>query len=384
MQPYPFERLRALYEPLTAAAKVPINLSIGEPKHPTPAFIQQALVDSIDGTARYPSTRGTEALREAIAAWVTRRFKLENTKMSAEKHVLPVNGTREALFAIAQCLIDNTQTSANVWMPNPFYQIYEGAAILAGAIPKFLPSANNYDFDAIPRSDWQSCQLIYVCSPGNPSGEIIEKSSYQKLIKLAARHDFFIVADECYSELYYDEDHPPLGLLEVAAEMGLQNFDRCLAVHSLSKRSNAPGLRSGFVAGDPNLIEKFFQYRTYHGSAMPLHVQQASIAAWQDEEHVQENRRLYREKFDAVVPILRRKISIDVPPAGFYLWPDLKQDDLAFCRRAYSEQNVSLLPGQFLAREVEGLNPGKGRVRLALVAELEECIEGAERLAQLI
>ena len=384
LQPYPFERLRALYEPLTPADKTPINLSIGEPKHPTPDFIQQALIDSIDGTARYPSTRGTPALREAIVKWLESRFNLSGAKLDAERHVLPVNGTREALFAIAQCIVDGSQRDASVLMPNPFYQIYEGAAILAGARPVYLPTNNGYDFDAVTAAEWQACQIIYVCSPGNPSGEVLDQSRYQQLIEFAHRYDFAIIADECYSELYYDENSPPLGLLEVATAMGVNDFERCLVMHSLSKRSNAPGLRSGFVAGDAEIIEKFFQYRTYHGSAMPLHVQQASIAAWGDEDHVKINRRLYREKFDAVAPILGNKISVQIPPAGFYLWPDLEQDDLAFCRRAFSEQNVSLLPGQFLAREVDGHNPGTGRVRLALVAELEECIEGAERLATII
>ena len=384
LQPYPFERLRALYEPLTPADKSPINLSIGEPKHPTPDFIQQTLIESIDGTARYPSTRGTPALREAIAKWISQRFKVNPAMIDAERHVLPVNGTREALFAIAQCVVDRNLDDASVLMPNPFYQIYEGAAILAGAKPVYLTTTNGYDFASVSAAQWDSCQLIYVCSPGNPSGDVIDITAYQQLIELAQRHDFVIVADECYSELYYDETEPPLGLLEVAADLGLKNFEQCLVMHSLSKRSNAPGLRSGFVAGDPNVIEKFFQYRTYHGSAMPLHVQQASIAAWGDEEHVRNNRRLYREKFDAVVPIFSDKLSVQIPPAGFYLWPNLAQDDLAFCRRALTEQNVSLLPGQFLAREVNECNPGAGRVRLALVAELEECIEGAKRLAQII
>ena len=384
LQPYPFERLRALYETLTPATKSAINLSIGEPKHLTPSFIQQALIDAIDGTARYPSTRGSDELREVIAAWLSKRFNLGAGGLDPNRQILPVNGTREALFAIAQCIVDHTRVDASVLMPNPFYQIYEGAAILAGAKPVFISTENALDLNSIDAKTWQACQLIYVCSPGNPSGAIIASQDYRQLIELSQRFDFVIVADECYSELYYDEGHPPVGLLEVAHQMGLDNFQHCLAMHSLSKRSNAPGLRSGFVAGDAEIIEKFFQYRTYHGSAMPLHVQQASIAAWQDEQHVAENRHLYRQKFDAVVPILKTKIDVSTPPAGFYLWPALGQDDLEFCRRALIEENVRLLPGQYLAREVDGRNPGAGRVRLALVAELDECIEGARRLINII
>ena len=384
LQPYPFERLRALYAEVQAAQKEPINFSIGEPKHPTPAFIQRALIESIDGTNKYPSTRGTPELREAIAHWLSARFQLSAESIDPDKHVLPVNGTREALFAIAQCLIDRSVTDAKVVMPNPFYQIYEGAALLAGAEPVFIDTTSGYEFDMLDQRIWQKCQMVYVCSPGNPSGQVISQQNYATLLELADRYNFVIVADECYSELYYNEQEPPLGLLQAAHALGVKNHEKCLVMHSLSKRSNAPGLRSGFVAGDPAVIEKFFQYRTYHGSAMSLHVQQASIAAWEDEAHVRENRALYREKFDAVVPILAAKIDLEIPPAGFYLWPDVGRDDIEFCRVAMMEQNVQFLPGQFLAREVDGTNPGKNRIRLALVAELEQCIDGAKRLAEII
>lgn len=381
---YPFERLKELIRSTEAAPKAQINFSIGEPKHPTPAFIQQALIDAIDGTNRYPSTKGSQELRESIARWLIRRFSL--SEISPDEHVLPVNGTREALFAIAQCVLDTSRanTRAQVVMPNPFYQIYEGAALLAGANPYFLSSDSGFDYRSVPDKVWRECQLLYVCSPGNPSGAVIEQDNYKLLLELSARHDFIIVADECYSELYYDESKPPLGLLQVANELGNDNFDRCLVMHSLSKRSNAPGLRSGFVAGDASIIANFFQYRTYHGSAMPLHVQQASITAWDDEKHVVENRGLYRDKFDAVVPILAKKINISQPAAGFYLWPDVGQDDLDFCRRALAQENVLLLPGQFLARDINGYNPGLNRVRLALVEKFEQCIEGATRLANII
>ena len=384
LQPYPFERLRALYAEVQAAQKEAINFSIGEPKHPTPAFIQRALIESIDGTNKYPSTRGTPELREAIAHWLSARFQLSAESIDPDKHVLPVNGTREALFAIAQCLVDRSVTDAKVVMPNPFYQIYEGAALLAGAEPVFIDTTSGYEFDMLDQRIWQKCQMVYVCSPGNPSGQVISQQNYATLLELADRYNFVIVADECYSELYYNEQEPPLGLLQAAHALGVKNHEKCLVMHSLSKRSNAPGLRSGFVAGDPAVIEKFFQYRTYHGSAMSLHVQQASIAAWEDEAHVRENRALYREKFDAVVPILAAKIELEIPPAGFYLWPDVGRDDIEFCRVAMMEQNVQFLPGQFLAREVDGTNPGKNRIRLALVAELEQCIDGAKRLAEII
>ena len=384
LQPYPFERLRALYAEVQAAQKEVINFSIGEPKHPTPAFIQRALIESIDGTNKYPSTRGTPELREAIAHWLSARFQLSAESVDPDKHVLPVNGTREALFAIAQCLVDRSVTDAKVVMPNPFYQIYEGAALLAGAEPVFIDTTSGYEFDMLDQRIWQKCQMVYVCSPGNPSGQVISQQNYATLLELADRYNFVIVADECYSELYYNEQEPPLGLLQAAHALGVKNHEKCLVMHSLSKRSNAPGLRSGFVAGDPAVIEKFFQYRTYHGSAMSLHVQQASIAAWEDEAHVRENRALYREKFDAVVPILAAKIDLEIPPAGFYLWPDVGRDDIEFCRVAMMEQNVQFLPGQFLAREVDGTNPGKNRIRLALVAELEQCIDGAKRLAEII
>lgn len=381
---YPFERLKALMASSTPATKEPINFSIGEPKHPTPEFIQQALIGAINGTNHYPSTRGTVELRRSIAAWLCSRFHLPSASIDPDLHVLPVNGTREALFAIAQCVIDNRQYTPEVVMPNPFYQIYEGAALLAGAKPYFLSAANGFDFQTVPLDVWEKCQLLYVCSPSNPSGAVAERDNYKLLLGLAEQFGFIVVADECYSELYYDEQQPPVGLLQVANELGISDYRRCVVMHSLSKRSNAPGLRSGFVAGDAAIIAKFFQYRTYHGSAMPFHVQQASIAAWNDEDHVRHNRELYRAKFDAVLPILAEKINISQPAAGFYLWPELPVDDLDFCRKALTEENVLMLPGQFLAREVDGHNPGLNRVRLALVEKIDQCVEGATRLARII
>lgn len=384
LKAYPFERLKQLTSSLQAAAKQQINFSIGEPKHPTPDFIQRALIDAIDGTNRYPATRGSDELRESISAWLTTRFKLAADAIDPAQNVLPVNGTREALFAVTQCVINPALKQPTVVMPNPFYQIYEGAAILAGAKPYFVTGEHEHDFSSVPNEVWRHCQLVYVCSPGNPSGTVIAQNEYAKLLELAERFDFVIVADECYSELYFDERTPPLGLLEAANNLGNHEFSRCLVMHSLSKRSNAPGLRSGFVAGDAKLIEQFFQYRTYHGSAMPLHVQQASIAAWRDEQHVIDNRQLYRDKFNAVVPILAKKLDLVTPPAGFYLWPEVGRDDLEFCQLAVTQENVLLLPGQFLARDIDGKNPGQCRVRLALVEKIEQCIEGATRLANII
>ncbi|MBI4693761.1 MAG: succinyldiaminopimelate transaminase [Gammaproteobacteria bacterium] len=385
LQPYPFERLGALQ---AAAARdrttlQPINLSIGEPQHPTPAIIHEAILASLATTSKYPATKGIEELRVAIADWLVRRFRLATASIDAERHVLPVNGTREALFAIAQCLVDRAP-GALVAMPNPFYQIYEGAALLAGAEPFFMacPAASGFlpDFDAVPGAIWDRCQLVYVCSPGNPSGSVMDARQFTRLIELADRHDFTIVSDECYSELYYDETRPPLGLLEVCTALGRNDYRRCLVMHSLSKRSNAPGLRSGFVAGDEAILRDFLRYRTYHGCAMPLYVQHASIAAWRDETHVIANRARYREKFEAVVPVLGEVLDVRMPEGGFYLWPRLPADDVETCRHLLEETNVLTLPGSFLAREGIDGNPGRGRLRIALVAELEPCVEAAHRI----
>ena len=384
LQPYPFERLAQLTADVEPPAGLtPIALSIGEPKHPTPGFITEAVITHLHGLSNYPLTRGRAELREAIANWLTRRFALPAAGIDPERHVLPVNGTREALFAIAQCLVDRTQDPV-VLMPNPFYQIYEGAALLAGAEPVFLntTAATGYlpDFDAVPAATWSRCQLVYICTPGNPTGAVMDTAALQTLIELADRHDFVIASDECYSEIYHDENLPPPGLLQAAAAMGRDDWHRCLVFHSLSKRSNAPGLRSGFVAGDDRLISGFLRYRTYHGCAMPPATQAASIAAWQDEDHVAGNRALYRDKFRAVLEILDPVLEVTQPAAGFYLWPHTPVDDGEFARALLARQNVAVLPGSFLSRTAAGINPGQDHVRMALVAPLEDCIEAAGRI----
>ncbi|MCL4315575.1 MAG: succinyldiaminopimelate transaminase [Gammaproteobacteria bacterium] len=388
LQPYPFERLNQLKSGVTPPAHLkPINLSIGEPQHATPEFIISALRDHLNGLARYPTTRGEPALREAIGAWLARRFDLPRASLDIENHILPVNGTREALFAVAQCLIDR-RSAPLVLMPNPFYQIYEGAALLSGATPWFLNTTarNGFlpDFAAVPDTVWQRCQLIYICSPGNPCGAVLDIEALQQLIRLADQYDFVIASDECYSELYLDEGNPAPGLLQAAARMGRDDYRRCLVFHSLSKRSSVPGLRSGFVAGDAELIRQFHLYRTYHGSAMPPATQMASLAAWKDERHVQDNRRLYREKFDAVLEILKPVSSVVRPAGGFYLWLQTPQDDQTFVRELYARYNVTLLPGSYLSRSAHGGNPGEGYVRIALVPGLDECIEAAKRLREFI
>jgi N-succinyldiaminopimelate aminotransferase len=388
LQPYPFERMARLCAGVSPPASLEtIRLSIGEPRHPTPGFITEAVIEHLHGLSVYPSTRGKESLRNAIASWLSRRFALPAGSVDAGRHVLPVNGTREALFAIAQCLVDRAADPL-VLMPNPFYQIYEGAALLAGAEPCFLNTtgATGYlpDFTTVPSSVWRRCQLIYLCSPGNPTGRVVDLQAMQELIALALEHDFVIASDECYSELYQDETRPPPGLLAAAAAMGNDSYSRCLVFHSLSKRSNAPGLRSGFVAGDARLIESFLRYRTYHGCAMPPAAQDASVRAWQDEHHVVENRRLYREKFAAVSDILTPAMDVEVPPAGFYLWPQTPIDDQAFARRLYQQQNVMVLPGSYLSRATPSGDPGSNHVRMALVAPLDECIEAAQRMRSFV
>ncbi|MFP4271890.1 MAG: succinyldiaminopimelate transaminase [Halothiobacillaceae bacterium] len=386
LHPYPFEKLARLKAGVTPPAERPhIPLSIGEPQHAPPKVATDALIAHLHGLASYPATRGMLALREAIARWLAGRFGLAQQDLDPGRHVLPVNGTREALFALAQAVVDRQVARPRVLMPNPFYQIYEGAALLAGAEPWYYPNIaeNGFlpDFEEIPDEVWDDCQLIYVCSPGNPSGAVIDEARYRWLIDKAERHDFVIASDECYSELYADEDAPPVGLLQVAVAMGNSDFRRCVVFHSLSKRSNLPGLRSGFVAGDAGLLEAFLRYRTYHGCAMPPPAQHASIAAWSDEAHVRENRALYRQKFDAVLDILADVMPVDRPAAGFYLWaPTPEPDETVFARRLFETQNVTVLPGRYLSREVGGQNPGVGFVRMALVAELEDCIEAARRI----
>jgi N-succinyldiaminopimelate aminotransferase len=384
LRPYPFERMaKLLAGAVTPAGLAPIRLSIGEPRHPAPGFITEALIEHLHGLSHYPATRGSDALRRAMTGWLVRRFGLPPDSLDPACHVLPVNGTREALFAVAQCLIDRG-TDPLVLMPNPFYQIYEGAALLAGAQPGFINAGpgSDYlpDFDSVAAQTWDRCQLLYICSPGNPSGRVIDLPRLQWLIERAEKHDFVIVSDECYSEIYLDELSPPPGLLQAAAAMGNDRYRRCLVFHSLSKRSNVPGLRSGFVAGDAALIEPFFRYRTYHGCAMPPATQDASIRAWSDERHVAQNRELYREKFAAVADILAPLLDFTVPPASFYLWPRTPGGDEAFAHALLEDQNVVVLPGSYLSRETADGNPGAGHVRMALVAPLDECIEAAQRI----
>jgi len=388
LQRYPFERLAALQ----AGVKPPsglghIALSIGEPKHPTPAFIAEAVIAHLHGLSAYPSTRGLPQLRASIAEWLTRRFALPDGGIDSECQVLPVNGTREALFAFAQAVVDSSLDPL-VLLPNPFYQIYEGAALLAGAQPCYLSCTedNRYipDFDSVDPKTWRRCQLLYICSPGNPTGAVIDQATLQRLIYLAQEYNFVIAADECYSELYFDDAAPPEGLLQAAASMGHRDYRRCIVFHSLSKRSNAPGLRSGFVAGDAQIIDRFFRYRTYHGCAMPLQHQYASIAAWGDESHVAANRQKYREKFAAVLEVLDGVLPASQPDAGFYLWPATPIDDTEFARGLLAEQNVTVLPGRYLSREVKGVNPGHRRLRLALVAPLDECVDAAQRIRRYV
>lgn len=384
LQPYPFEKLRALLAGAQAPeGKAHIALSIGEPKHASPAFVAKALADNLDQLAVYPTTAGLPALRGAIGHWCAHRFGVPANWIDPARHVLPVNGTREALFAFVQTVAERDRDGLIV-SPNPFYQIYEGAAILAGTQPHYLPCLEehgfNPDFDAVPAQIWDRCQVLFLCSPGNPTGALIPLDTLKSLIALADKHNFIIAADECYSELYFDEGAPPPGLLSACAALGRSDFKRCVVFHSLSKRSNLPGLRSGFVAGDADVLKAFLLYRTYHGCAMSIPTQLASIAAWNDEDHVRANRDLYREKFDAVLEILGPVLDVQRPDGGFYLWAGVPMSDETFCRELFREQHVTVVPGSYLSREVNGVNPGANRVRLALVAPLAECIEAANRI----
>ncbi|MGH8178532.1 MAG: succinyldiaminopimelate transaminase [Steroidobacter sp.] len=383
LRPYPFERLRVLL----AGARPPIDfphiaLSIGEPRHTPPKFILDALTDNLASLGSYPASAGLPQFRAAVANWLTRRFGLPAGAMNPETMVLPANGTREALFAFVQAMTDAAKRPYVV-MPNPFYQIYEGAALLAGAEPWFMGAdrENEYlpDLDGVPDAVWDRCQVLFLCSPGNPTGAVASIDYLRRALVLADRHDFIVASDECYSEIYLDEANPPPGLLEAALSAGRSAFERCIVFHSLSKRSSVPGLRSGFVAGDPDLIKPFLLYRTYHGSAMPLHTQLASIPAWNDDGHVVENRRLYRHKFEAVLPILREAMAIDAPDASFYLWPQVS-DDERFTRELFERKHVTVLPGSYIARDSDHGNPGRGRVRISLVASVAECIEAAQRI----
>ncbi len=390
LQPYPFEKLRALKEGVRPPAALShIALSIGEPRHAPPSQVVEELITHLHGLKNYPLTKGSPALRTACAQWLTRRFNVAAEHLDPEHHVLPVNGTREALFAFAQAVVDRSADRPLVVMPNPFYQIYEGAALLAGAEPWFINTLQGTDFepdfDTVPTAVWDDCQLVYLCSPGNPTGAVASEAALRQLIELADQYDFIIASDECYSEIYFDENQPPVGLLEVAEKMGRHDFHRCVVFHSLSKRSNLPGLRSGFVAGDADILANFLLYRTYHGCAMPPPAQAASITAWGDEKHVCENRDRYREKFDAVLEILAPVLDVQRPAAGFYLWPRTPIDEQTFARDLFATQNVTVVPGSYLSREAADnngntINPGNRRVRMALVASLEECIEAAKRI----
>jgi len=391
LHPYPFEKLRQLFAGVVPNPEYAhISLGIGEPKHPTPAFIQKALANSVAGLATYPSTHGGEPLRAAIAGWLERRYVLP--PLDPATMVLPVNGSREALFAIAHCTVDASRPGALVMSPNPFYQIYEGAAYLAGAEPYFVNSqpARNFacDYGSVPADVWPRVQLLYLCSPGNPTGAVLTMDDWKELFDLSDRYGFVIAADECYSEIYFGAD-APLGALEAAHQLGrsagLRPYANLIVFSSLSKRSNVPGMRSGFVAGDPDLMKKFLLYRTYSGGAMSPTIQAASVAAWNDESHVQDNRSLYKEKFGLITPVLKEVMDVELPDAGFYLWADVRRtglSDTEFAKGLYAEYNVTVLPGSYLARDAHGVNPGRNRIRMALVAEVDEGLEAANRIKQ--
>ena len=396
LQPYPFEKLRLLFDGMTPPTGLrPINLGIGEPKHPTPELIKTAMCDHLGGLASYPSTIGSDDLRRAIATWLEHRYAIQQPDPATQ--VLPVNGSREALFAFAQSTIDASGSVRPVVMcPNPFYQIYEGAALLAGAEPYFVNAdpARNFapDYASVPEHIWQRVQLLFVCSPGNPTGAVLNLDDWRQLFALSDRYGFVIASDECYSEIYFGTD-APLGGMEAAQRLGRTDYARLVSFSSLSKRSNVPGMRSGFVAGDAVLLKQFLTYRTYHGCAMSPTVQAASAVAWRDEQHVIDNRRLYASKFATVTPMLQQVMQVQLPDAGFYLWADVsgcagpghKMSDTEFAQRLYADFNVTVLPGSYLARDnVEGINPGRGRIRMALVASVEECTEAAQRIIALV
>lgn len=390
LQPYPFEKLRALFDGVTPSAEhAPISLGIGEPKHPTPALVRDAVRASLDGLAFYPTTAGTLQLRQAITAWLQHRYGLPALDPATD--VLPVVGSREALFAFAQTVVDTSRAGAPpvVLCPNPFYQIYEGAALLAGAQPYYVNSdpARHYacDYSTVPPDVWARTQLVYVCSPGNPTGAVLGLNDWKEIFALSERFGFTIASDECYSEVYFDERNPPLGALQAAHALG-RGFERLVMFSSLSKRSNVPGMRSGFVAGDAAILRRFLLFRTYHGCALSPVYQAASIAAWGDEQHVQDNRRQYVEKFRTVTPMLANVLDVAMPDAAFYLWARVSRtglDDCTFAQRLYADYNVTVLPGSYLARTAHGANPGRDYVRIALVADTAECVEGAQRIVQL-
>jgi N-succinyldiaminopimelate aminotransferase len=384
LHPYPFERLARLKAGVTPPSDLPhIAMSIGEPQHEPPAFILDTLRANLHRLGSYPATVGLIELRTAAARWLERRYSLPANAVNAETMVLPVNGTREALFAFVQCVVEG-KPDALVAMPNPFYQIYEGATLLAGAQPYFLntTASTRYlpDLDAVPAEIWRRCQLLFLCNPGNPAGAIAPASYLARALELADRYDFVIAVDECYAEIYLDEANPPPSLLNACVSTGRSKLERCAVFHSLSKRSSVPGLRSGFVAGDPSLMSRFLLYRTYHGSAMAVPTQLASVAAWNDDAHAAQNRRLYQEKFARVLPILAPVMNVTQPDGAFYLWPDVGGDDEAFTRELFASQNLTVLPGSYLARDANGMNPGRGRIRISLTASVEQCIVAAERI----
>jgi N-succinyldiaminopimelate aminotransferase len=385
LQPYPFQRLRDLFKDIKPNNDFsPINLSIGEPKHETPQLIKDAFINHLSGLANYPTTIGVLALRETISEWLSKRYNIP--ALSPDKAILPVNGSREALFAFAQAVIDTSKSKPVVISPNPFYQIYEGAAFLAGAEPYFLntlpENQHAMDFDSVPTDILSRTQLVYVCSPGNPTGKVMSLDQWKRLFELSDQFGFIIAADECYSEIYFEENNAPLGALQAAHQLGRDNKN-LVVFSSLSKRSNVPGMRSGFVAGDEKIIEKFTLYRTYHGCAMNPAVQAASIAAWKDELHVMDNRKQYKEKFKTVIPMLSKVWNVEAPDAAFYLWVNTQQSDTALAVQLYHQLNITVLPGSYLARDAHGINPGKGFIRMALVASLDECVEAAQRIQQL-
>lgn len=382
LHPYPFEKLNALFKDVTPADLPLIPLSIGEPKHPAPEFVKQAIIDNFNHLSTYPNSKGLPELRESIARWLTQRFQLNH--ISSEDHILPVTGTREGIFSFVQALI-NRDEAPYVVMPNPFYQIYEGATLLAGAKPYFIncTAENDYlgDFDAVPSEVWEKTALLFVCTPGNPTGAVLSKEKLKKLIQLSDQYNFVIASDECYSELWFDQ--APVGLLEVCAEIGRDNYKNCIVFHSLSKRSNLPGMRSGFVAGDAELLKPYLKFRTYHGAAMPVQHQLASIAAWNDEAHVEENRQQYRTKFNLFQSELGQLIPLKKPDAGFYYWLHVDNDE-AFAKMLMEKAHIKVLPGRYLSRETEQGNPGENHVRMALVADLAQCEQVVQRLKKIL
>ncbi len=386
---YPFVRLERLLATNRPPANLaPISLTIGEPRHAPPAAVLAELAAAQAGYGSYPMALGLSELRDACVAWLQRRYALPDGMLDPDQHVLPVSGTREALFAFAQAVVDRTQAKPKVLLPNPFYQIYEGAALLAGAEPVYLATRADTgwlpDLDAVEAATWRDCQLLYLCSPGNPTGAVMDEAYLARALALADKYDFVIAADECYAELYLDEAQPPPGILQVCANTGRQDLRRVVAFHSLSKRSNVPGLRSGFVAGDADIMRAFLLYRTYHGCAMPLPAQAASVVAWRDDKHVRENRALYREKFARVVPLLAPVLDFAAPTATFYLWVDTGVDDEVFTKALHAQQNVRVLPGQYLSRGEGHDNPGRNKVRISLVASVDECVEAAQRIRKFI